>query len=315
MLAPTDPTARALLGQVFVRYRRRILAHEQGTISGLDPEDLHKARTSSRRLRAALKLFKGVLPSTLARNLATELGWLGRLLGEVRDLDVQLEHLAQVQAQPPGPALASLESWLQQRRAQARLPMCHGLGTERYWALHELLGRAARADGPAGDKGRRSARALLVPRLQRRQAKLRRRCLAATEQTSDERLHRLRIQAKGLRYGLEFSRPLLGSAAAPAIGRVTALQDLLGAHQDAVVGIEVLLEHEATLDLPVEHAIRQDLARHVRRRHAEQEILRQRFLRELPELTAALGDPREPAGGSVAALLVVALRPARTEFP
>ena len=51
-------------------------------------------RVATRRLRAALALFAGVLP-VRAQVFREELGWLGRLLGAVRDLDVQLEGLAE----------------------------------------------------------------------------------------------------------------------------------------------------------------------------------------------------------------------------
>ena len=70
-----------------------VRAKEPGTRLGEDPEELHDMRVATRRLRAALSLFEAVLP-VRAQVFREELGWLARLLGTVRDLDVQLEGLA-----------------------------------------------------------------------------------------------------------------------------------------------------------------------------------------------------------------------------
>jgi|GEM_PF-3728621 len=69
-----------------------VMSHLDGTIAGEDQEHLHQMRVSSRRLRAALRVFAPVYPKTIdgaverARNIT-------RLLGAVRDLDVRVNHL------------------------------------------------------------------------------------------------------------------------------------------------------------------------------------------------------------------------------
>jgi CHAD domain-containing protein len=55
-----------------------------------------------------------------------------------------------------------------------------------------------------------------------------------------ERLHRLRIAAKGLRYALEFFREVLGPEAGEAITLVKGLQDHLGDLNDALVASSLL---------------------------------------------------------------------------
>src|SRR6202012_5072817 len=80
----------------FAALRRQLAvlrAKEPGTRLGEDPEELHDMRVATRRLRAALSLFEAVLP-VRARVFRADLGWLARLRGAVRDLDVQLENLA-----------------------------------------------------------------------------------------------------------------------------------------------------------------------------------------------------------------------------
>ena len=96
-LGPTEISAASTMGELAFAVLRRQLgvvrAKEPGTRLGEDPEELHDMRVATRRLRAALSLFAGVLP-VRAQAFREELGWLGRLLGAVRDLDVQLQSLA-----------------------------------------------------------------------------------------------------------------------------------------------------------------------------------------------------------------------------
>ena len=77
---------------VFRKQLRRMLRHEPGTRLGDDIEELHDMRVASRRLRAAIRLFRPFLPARFDR-LGAELRWLGGVLGDVRDLDVQIEQL------------------------------------------------------------------------------------------------------------------------------------------------------------------------------------------------------------------------------
>jgi len=55
-----------------------------------------------------------------------------------------------------------------------------------------------------------------------------------------ERLHQLRIAAKGLRYTVEYFREVLGPEAKTFIRQVKGLQDHLGDLQDAVVASNLL---------------------------------------------------------------------------
>jgi CHAD domain-containing protein len=58
---------------------------------------------------------------------------------------------------------------------------------------------------------------------------------SAVGSADDETLHRLRIAAKRLRYGLEFLAEVLGPDTAWLVERLTVLQDALGHLNDAVV--------------------------------------------------------------------------------
>src|SRR5262249_17235091 len=61
--------------------------------------------------------------------------------------------------------------------------------------------------------------------------------------TRDERLHEARKAYKRARYAVELVGPTAGSPAGRLAGRLTDLQDVLGAHQDAIVTGELLHDY------------------------------------------------------------------------
>ena len=65
--------------------------------------------------------------------------------------------------------------------------------------------------------------------------KLRRAAARLPATPSDATLHALRIRGKRARYAAELAEPAVGRRAARFLRTAAALQDLLGAHQDAVV--------------------------------------------------------------------------------
>ena len=82
-----------------------------------DPEGVHQARVATRRLRSDLRTFRPLLDREWASALRTELDWLARELGVVRDGDVMLERmrthasqLPQVDARGATPVLTTLET-------------------------------------------------------------------------------------------------------------------------------------------------------------------------------------------------------------
>ena len=160
-LGPTDVSPGSTMGELAFAVLRRQLAvlraKEPGTRLGEDPEELHDMRVATRRLRAALSLFDGVLP-VRAQVFREELGWLGRLLGAVRDLDVQLQGLADMSASVADwsagarpddhDPLAELAALLERERDAARTDMLSGLDSVRWDRLAKGLTAMAQ-QGPA----------------------------------------------------------------------------------------------------------------------------------------------------------------------
>ena len=85
--AALEALRAGLLGQL-----REIEAHDPGTRLDRDPESLHDMRVAVRRARALFRAGRPVIGGDTAA-VETGLKELGRVLGDVRDLDVLIERL------------------------------------------------------------------------------------------------------------------------------------------------------------------------------------------------------------------------------
>jgi CHAD domain-containing protein len=251
-LEPSDPLALAAR-KILARQAFLMEAHRPGTLAGKDPEALHDLRVASRRARAALRLLGGALPPDRVSVWRGELRWLGGLSGLARDLDVFLDrvkrHLREVDAEPA--VRQTLLRVLQAQRRKARAALAQALESPRMAVLVQGLlelpepcadpGEGVWAEGSA----RELAPGLIRKPLRRLRAWRRRR----PEWLTAQELHAIRIAGKQARYALEFFADLLGGDLRVHLRELVALQDCLGAHQDAVVAMARLgnlARHRAT---------------------------------------------------------------------
>jgi inorganic triphosphatase YgiF len=72
-----DLVLRKILTDQFRRFREQL----PGLQRDIDTEFVHQARVATRRMRSALRLFRGAAPDGPAAYLAGELKWLGTALG------------------------------------------------------------------------------------------------------------------------------------------------------------------------------------------------------------------------------------------
>jgi CHAD domain-containing protein len=201
-----------------------ILAHDPGTRLGADPEDLHKHRVGIRRLRAVLR----------EDPVRTELRWIGGALGGVRDLDVLIEHYTgEAESLEPDEKLAFRPVLLRlsRRRAAARRGLAEALDSERYFELLDLL-EAIPPDPMQAETAHAEA--------ETQYRKLRKQVRAAGEAPEDAILHEIRKRAKRVRYAAERAAGAGDDSLVELGARAKSLQDVLGIHQDAVVGEETL---------------------------------------------------------------------------
>lgn len=219
---------------------RDLLAHQDGTRAGTDPEELHQFRVAIRRLRSLLKTTS--MFGDAGDAVRDELRWLGAVTGPVRDLDVLLLRLRDDLA-GFGPedqaAAAELLSVLRSERAQAHRVLGRALSSARYADL--LRAVAALAMSSEHDDEIRSTDlpgTKLIASVRKPYRKLARAVGALPEDPPDDDLHALRIQGKRLRYAAETAMPSVrkkeGKQLKSVIKASRTLQDVLGEHQDAV---------------------------------------------------------------------------------
>jgi CHAD domain-containing protein len=216
-----------------------VVAHDPGTRLGRDPEELHQMRVATRRLRAFLRAARPLLDEEWAESLRAEAGWLGSVLGPIRDLDVLLEHLhSDASALEPKErrALRRIFRRLEQERADDRVVMLAALQSDRYLTLLDRLEAAARAPVLAADGQDVSLRDIAADEYRR----LRKAVRALETEPADTDLHEIRIHGKRARYAAELAEPVVGKPATRFIREAKAFQDVLGQHQDAVVAEERL---------------------------------------------------------------------------
>jgi CHAD domain-containing protein len=226
--APAVEHVRAFLRTQFAQIER----HDPAVRVGSDPEDLHRLRVAVRRSRAALREARKVLDDEQGRALRAELKWLGRQLGPARDLDVLLIRLRREVAELDGPDAVGggkIVAQLEAEREVAQQELLATLDTPRYAELLAAFEQLVSAPPVATSE-------VSLERVAAKEfRKLDRQVKALGVDPSNDDLHQARIQAKRLRYATELSSQLLGKEGRKVVDAAKTFQDVVGAHQDAVV--------------------------------------------------------------------------------
>jgi len=240
--------------QGFVAICRNCLAQLEANApvarEGRDPEGIHQARVAIRRLRAAFKVFKPVLPEERRAYFAKDLRWLQRQLGDARDLDVFLVEMLEPMRKhlPKDRALTELRDRVVKARAAAQVRARKALESRRYGRLRLELERwfadplGVDADPALG----RSVRWFARRSIRKAQDKM----IAAGSDIDglpEAGLHALRIRGKQVRYCAEFFASVFPEKGPRRHAKLLAqLQDCLGALNDSAVANEVLARLERT---------------------------------------------------------------------
>ncbi|MDQ2743839.1 MAG: CHAD domain-containing protein [Chloroflexota bacterium] len=118
-----DESARQAAGKVLWTRFEDMLSYRSAALSSETIEGVHDMRVATRRLRAALDLFRDVLPRRWYREVRVDVKRLARALGAVRDLEVTLERLRRDRAGRPAAQVLVLDTMvaeLEQQRVAAR---------------------------------------------------------------------------------------------------------------------------------------------------------------------------------------------------
>ncbi|MCW6512107.1 CYTH and CHAD domain-containing protein [Lichenifustis flavocetrariae] len=255
-------TSAAAFQAVMHATLRHFCLNEPVVISHRTPESLHQARVALRRMRSALSLFKDFTRDGQLPELKRRLQIVSRDLGEARNLDVYIAHSVRPLVERNGgeTGLKALLTELEARRAKAFDLAVTQLRSEDFGKLLlDLLewieaGPWLSDEDPARKAAReRPVRALAAAVLEKQRRKVKRAGRNLDEIDPAAR-HRVRIEAKKLRYAAEFFTSLArkGKAKERHLAFVAALEKLqehLGDLNDIHTGHEIVLRLAETAPL------------------------------------------------------------------
>jgi len=235
-LSPSMP-AGAALATVLTALLDALEANVPGTVRDIDTEFLHDLRIAVRRTRSVIKLCGSALPAGLARDFRAEFRWLGDLTTPTRDLDVYLLGYARMTAGLVAASPADLypfHDYLVRSRAVQYRRLAAGLRSARFRRLSSNWRTALKEIGPA--RKRRTVAQLATARIGAAQRGALQAGQLISAASPPESLHELRKRCKELRYLVEMFGSLYDPAQRwQAVRELKALQDCLGAFQDAEV--------------------------------------------------------------------------------
>lgn len=295
MPTPVDGGCRLLAAKYIRKQVKQLAGRLEGVGKAEDIEDVHQARVASRRLRAAMRMFRDCFDAKQLKRWRKEIRRTTTKLGDARDADVQIEFLSDVldslEERACRPGIARLLVKTEQKRERLQPGVLKAVGRlQSSGILDEMQAVAKRMLSEA--KGRevtvRSPAALdqaehhvldnlnrLLPYEE---------SLARPEAT--ERHHAMRIAAKRLRYTVEIAKPLYPKQLDGAVTAIKKLQSLLGDVHDCDVWrdrLDAFAEAQrakvishfghagplARLEVGIEH-LRQERSEH--RRHVFEEL-------------------------------------------
>jgi len=225
----------ALSGDIAAQW----LGNEGGVLDRDDPEFVHQMRVALRRLRTLMRFFPRFADDQWQETFGVDLRWLASLLGTVRDWDVfSTESLPALIAADGGSA--DWNGTLDAARAQAtaaRIELRQALHSARYARLTlgwlEWLSTLALPPA-AGDDDAPSLRRHATKRVRRLFGHL----YASPSLTSLDTAarHQVRIDAKRLRYALEFFASLASRRTRnETVKTLARVQSVLGEANDTMV--------------------------------------------------------------------------------
>jgi CHAD domain-containing protein len=229
-------------GAAFRAIARRCLkdltASQAATCTG-NGVALHQMRIALTQLRAAISFFSPMLADSERVHLKRELKWLNGRLGAARDMDVAIAFLKENSKH--GSSASNDPAWMK-KRAESHLHLTQALRSHRYRRLIVDLSIWIE-NGPWTRDGSRTAakrRATGVTRYgERKLARWRMKLLKKSRhlrKLDAEKLHRLRLASKRLRYAIEFFAGLLShknSSIHAALKCLRLAQTSLGELNDA----------------------------------------------------------------------------------
>src|ERR1700752_3892802 len=213
-----------------------LLEWRKAALDWSDPEGVHSMRVASRRLRSMLRDFLPYLPKRSFASALKQFKRLADALGEVRDQDVAIHVLEEIEKQAPAEHATALKQFIEKRkelREHHRNELKALLGKNE---LKELESDFTTAIEEATLMAERRRKRAPPPAFTKVSQSIIRDRLKELEKRSDglfkpldvEALHDLRIATKRLRYAIELLAPCFPRAISSHAKRAARIQTALG---------------------------------------------------------------------------------------
>lgn len=234
IVLPDDATVDDGFRTIVIACLRHFRLNEPLLVRNRDAEALHQLRVAVRRLRTALWLFKPATKGREHSHLNKALVSLTRELGAARNIDVILASM--VRGDPA-------RSQLARDRLQLYSKIIRKLDSLKFRNfIFDIFAWAQAGEWRGRKKAARPMMAFATKRLDRLWSRIEGKAGALAHLPVEER-HHLRIDAKKIRYALEFlSEPLRGSGRSQEkfIKAAETVQDSLGLLNDLTTRQQVL---------------------------------------------------------------------------
>lgn len=219
----------------------------------LDPvvsvERVHDSRSCCRRIRSIVKVYEEFFSVPQAGRLSDDAGWFAARLGEVRDLDVLGERLADSLNRLPTDLVLhdagrELTAQIGYRRRVALAELRDAVHSETFADLLDQL--VGWQQGPPFVPEASKSATKLKKHLKRSEHKLSRRlrtaALAVTAEDPEtaDLIHSARRVGRRHRYAVEAARPILGPSADRLLELHQEFTDELGEYQDSRIASVLL---------------------------------------------------------------------------
>jgi len=234
---PAAAPAVTLVASALARRVLDLLHYEVLIRLRSDPEDVHHARSTVRRLRAMLRGFRPFLDRSWVDTLREELRWYAGELATVRDIDVTIHALRSRVDTIPESERVYVEAVLEPLESaceSARQRLLATLDDSRYRTLLDALEKAATIPAFASELIS-NAEALGAESLRKAAQRVRKAVCGAGKTSTPSELHHARIAVRNGRYVAEACAYVLGKPARRMARRLERLQEALGAISDGTL--------------------------------------------------------------------------------
>jgi CHAD domain-containing protein len=215
----------------------------------IDTEILHDFRVAVRRTRSALDWNKNIFSKETIARFKKNLSFVGKISNELRDLDVYLLNKPEYKAMLPAVLRDDIDplfDYLTKQRSVSFRKVIKNLNSKRYRRIMqawESFLDEPRYDLISGPSAKVPVFELASKRIYKQYRDIVKAGNRILEDCNDEKLHKLRIQCKKLRYLIQFFADLFSpKKISLLVEQLKKLQDMLGNHNDLSVQVSYLFE-------------------------------------------------------------------------